>query len=105
MTRGNIIVVCIMTTLIAGIVHLDGSGAATFLIIIPALLPLYRQLGMSPYLMLLLMCASMGVMNMVPWGGPLAEASAVTGIDASTLWQHLIPVQLIGMVAQWYLLF
>ncbi len=47
MTRGNIIVVCIMTTLIAGIVHLDGSGAATFLIIIPALLPLYRQLGMS----------------------------------------------------------
>ncbi|MGV6984015.1 CitMHS family transporter [Providencia hangzhouensis] len=97
MTRGNIIVVCIMTTLIAGIVHLDGSGAATFLIIIPALLPLYRQLGMSPYLMLLLMCASMGVMNMVPWGGPLGRASAVTGIDASTLWQHLIPVQLIGM--------
>ncbi|HHR5881525.1 TPA: CitMHS family transporter [Providencia alcalifaciens] len=97
MTRGNVIIVCIMTTLIAGVVHLDGSGAATFLIIIPALLPLYRQLGMSPYLMLLLMCASMGIMNMVPWGGPLGRASAVTGIDASTLWQGLIPVQLIGM--------
>ncbi|MEQ4624813.1 MULTISPECIES: CitMHS family transporter [Providencia] len=98
MTRGNVIIVCVMTTLIAGIVHLDGSGAATFLIIIPALLPLYRQLGMSPYLMLLLMCTSMGIMNMVPWGGPLGRASAVTGIDASTLWQGLIPVQIIGMV-------
>lgn len=97
LTRGNVIIVCVMTTLIAGVVHLDGSGAATFLIIIPALLPLYRQLGMSPYLMLLLMCTSMGVMNMVPWGGPLGRASAVTGIDASTLWQSLIPVQIIGM--------
>ncbi|HEM8879344.1 TPA: TRAP transporter large permease subunit [Providencia stuartii] len=97
MTRGNVIIVCVMTTLIAGVVHLDGSGAATFLIIIPALLPLYRQLGMSPYLMLLLMCASMGIMNMVPWGGPLGRASAVTGIDAATLWQSLIPVQIIGM--------
>lgn len=98
MTRGNIIIVCVMTTLIAGVVHLDGSGAATFLIIIPALLPLYRQLGMSPYLMLLLMCTSMGIMNMVPWGGPLGRASAVTGIDAATLWQGLIPVQIIGMI-------
>lgn len=97
LTRGNVIIVCVMTTLIAGIVHLDGSGAATFLIIIPALLPLYRQLGMSPYLMLLLMCTSMGIMNMVPWGGPLGRASAVTGIDASTLWQGLIPVQIIGI--------
>ncbi len=97
MTRGNVIIVSVMTTLIAAVVHLDGSGAATFLIIIPALLPLYRQLGMSPYLMLLLMSVSMGVMNMVPWGGPLGRASAVTGIDASTLWQSLIPVQIAGI--------
>ncbi len=98
LTRGNVIVVCMMTTLIAGVVHLDGSGAATFLIIIPALLPLYKRLGMSPYLMLLLMCTSMGIMNMVPWGGPLGRAAAVTEVDASLLWQHLIPVQLLGMV-------
>ena len=30
-------------------------------------------------------------MNMVPWGGPLGRASAVTGISASVLWQPLIP--------------
>nr|WP_240502832.1 SLC13 family permease [Morganella morganii] len=54
---------------------------------------------MSPYLMLLLMCMSMGVMNMVPWGGPLGRASAVTGISASVLWQPLIPVQIIGITA------
>ena len=98
-TRGNVIIVAMVTALVAAAVHLDGSGAATFLIIIPAFLPLYRRLGMSPYLMLLIMCTSMGVMNMVPWGGPLGRASAVTGIPAATLWQPLIPVQIIGVMA------
>lgn len=97
MTRGNVIIVAVMTALIAAIVHLDGSGAATFLIIIPALLPLYRKLGMSPYLMLLLMVGSMGVMNMVPWGGPLGRSAAVSGIDAAVLWRDLIPVQIAGV--------
>lgn len=99
LTRGNVVIVAMVTALVAAVVHLDGSGAATFLIIIPAFLPLYRRLGMSPYLMLLLMCLSMGVMNMVPWGGPLGRASAVTGIPAAELWQPLIPVQVIGIVA------
>lgn len=98
-TSGNVIIVAMVTALVAAVVHLDGSGAATFLIIIPAFLPLYRRLGMSPYLMLLIMCLSMGVMNMVPWGGPLGRASAVTGIPASALWQPLIPVQIIGVIA------
>jgi len=98
-TRGNVVVVAMVTALVAAVVHLDGSGAATFLIIIPAFLPLYRKLGMSPYLMLLIMCISMGVMNMVPWGGPLGRASAVTGIPAADLWQPLIPVQIIGVAA------
>ncbi|NGE23845.1 citrate transporter, partial [Klebsiella pneumoniae] len=95
----NVVIVAMVTALVAAVVHLDGSGAATFLIIILAFLPIYRRLGMSPYLMLLLMCMSMGVMNMVPWGGPLGRASAVTGISASVLWQPLIPVQIIGITA------
>lgn len=98
LTRGNVITVAIVTALVAALVHLDGSGAATFLIIIPALLPLYRQLGMSPYLMLLLMAGSMGIMNMMPWGGPLGRAAAVTGISAASLWQGLIPVQIMGLL-------
>jgi CitMHS family citrate-Mg2+:H+ or citrate-Ca2+:H+ symporter len=99
LTRGNVVIVSMVTALVAAVVHLDGSGAATFLIIIPAFLPLYRRLGMSPYLMLLLMCMSMGVMNMVPWGGPLGRSSAVTGISATELWQPLIPIQIVGVTA------
>ena len=39
MTRGNVIIVCAMTALIGTIAHLDGAGAVTFLLSIPALLP------------------------------------------------------------------
>ena len=70
------------------LLHLDGSEYGNLSDYYPAFLPIYRRLGMSPYLMLLLMCMSMGVMNMVPWGGPLGRALAVTGISASVLRQR-----------------
>src|SRR5690625_1588062 len=53
-SRGNVVSVAVGTVVIAAIAHLDGSGASTFLITIPALLPLYKKLRMNPYLLLLL---------------------------------------------------
>ncbi|HDV7476176.1 TPA: citrate transporter [Campylobacter jejuni] len=38
--KANVYQVCILTVFIAAAVHLDGSGASTFLIVIPALLPI-----------------------------------------------------------------
>ncbi|MFX5603058.1 SLC13 family permease, partial [Acinetobacter baumannii] len=35
------------TALLALLIHLDGSGAVTFLITIPAMLPLYTRLGID----------------------------------------------------------
>ncbi|RKR04395.1 CitMHS family citrate-Mg2+:H+ or citrate-Ca2+:H+ symporter [Kushneria sinocarnis] len=97
-TRGNVVAVAAMTALVAALVHLDGTGAATFLILIPALIPLYRRLGMSPYLMLTILATSMGLLNMVPWGGPIGRAAAVTDVSPVEMWHALIPVQLIGVV-------
>lgn len=98
LTRGNVIAVCVGTVLLAAVCHLDGAGASTFLIVIPALLPLYRHLGMSPYLLLLLAGMSMGVLNMLPWGGPVARSAAVVGMDPIELWRGLIPVQVLCLV-------
>ena len=38
--------ITVATAILAMIVHLDGSGAVTFLITVPAMLPLYDALGM-----------------------------------------------------------
>lgn len=98
LTRGRIIAVAVGTVLIGAIAHLDGAGATTFLLTIPALLPLYKALNMSRYLLLLLVCLSASIMNMVPWGGPLIRAATVTGIDPVELYRPLIPLQGVGIL-------
>lgn len=97
-SRGNIIAVAVGTVIIAAIAQLDGSGASTFLISIPALLPLYKRLKMNPYLLLLLVGLAASIMNMVPWGGPLGRTAAVLGMEVTELWRPLIKVQIIGLV-------
>ena len=97
-SRGNVIAVAVGTVLIAAVAQLDGSGASTFLITIPALLPLYKRLKMNPYLLLLLVGTSASIMNMLPWAGPLGRTAAVLGMDVTELWRPLIKVQVIGMV-------
>ena len=98
LSRGNVILVAIATVITGAVAHLDGSGASTFLITIPPLLPLYRKLNMSPYLLVMLIGLSASIMNMVPWGGPLGRTAAVTGADPSELWQPLIPLQVVLII-------
>ncbi|WP_332696894.1 CitMHS family transporter [Halalkalibacter lacteus] len=98
LSRGDVIAITVGTVIIAAIAHLDGSGASTFLITIPALLPLYKRLKMSPYLLLLLVGLSASIINMVPWGGPIGRTAAVIGADPTELWRPLIPLQIIAMV-------
>ena len=40
----------------------------------------------------------MGVMNLLPWGGPTARAATVLEMDATELWHMLIPLQVVGLV-------
>ena len=99
MTRGNVIIVCVMTALIGSFAQLDGAGAVTFLLSIPALLPLYKALNMNKYLLILLLALSAAIMNMVPWGGPMARVATVLKVKSvNELWYGLIPIQIIGFV-------
>ncbi|MDK2968371.1 MULTISPECIES: citrate:proton symporter [Lacrimispora] len=94
----NVIGVTLMTCIIAMIGHLDGGGASTFLITVPAMLPIYKKLKMRPTTLLLICVTSMGVMNLLPWGGPTMRSASVLGIDANVLWMRLLPMQAVGIV-------
>ena len=94
----NVVGVALMTCIIAMIGHLDGGGASTFLITIPAMLPVYKKLKMRPTTLLLICVTAMGVMNLLPWGGPTMRSASVLGIDANVLWMKLLPMQLVGIV-------
>ncbi len=95
----NVVAITVATGIIAVIGHLDGATATTVLVTIPALYPIYKKMKMRPLPLLTLMAASMGVMNLVPWGGPTARAAVVTGIDANVIWKTMIPIQIIGLIS------
>lgn len=72
---GDPLKIVVGTVVIAVLTHLDGSGASTFLITIPALLPLYDRLGMSRLVLAGMVALGAGTMNMIPWGGPTVRGA------------------------------
>lgn len=87
----NITTVFIAIMLTTFVAHLDGSGATTFLIVVPAFLPVAKKLKIRPEGLLGAMCGAYGVMNLVPWGGPTMRAASVIDMDVSDLYRDMVP--------------
>jgi len=85
------------TALLALLVHLDGSGAVTFLVTIPAMLPLYIRLGIDKRILACVTAMAAGV-NFLPWTGPVLRSSAALHVPVPELFQPLIPVQIVGLI-------
>ena len=78
------------SALLALLVHLDGSGAVTFLVTIPAMLPLFERLGMDKRILACVVSMAAGV-NFLPWTGPTLRASAALHISTTEIFRPLIP--------------
>jgi CitMHS family citrate-Mg2+:H+ or citrate-Ca2+:H+ symporter len=84
------------STLLALLIHLDGSGAVCFLITIPAMLPLYDRLGMDKRI--LACCASLAAgVNFLPWTGPMIRSAAALKVPVTDIFTPLIAVQGCGL--------
>ena len=94
----NVIGVTVMTAVIALIGHLDGGGASTFCIVVPAMLPVYQKMHMRPTTLLRVAVMGMGILNLMPWAGPTMRAATVLGIEPASLWHTLLPIQIFGIV-------
>ena len=94
----NVIGVALVTCIIALVGHLDGGGASTFCIVVPAMLPVYKRMHMRPTTLLRIAVLSMGVLNLMPWAGPTMRAASVLGIEAGELWKTILPIQIFGIV-------
>ena len=94
----NVVSITVATAVIAIIAHLDGSTATTVLISIPSMWPIYKRMKIRPQVLLCIVASAMGVMNLLPWGGPTARTATVLGMDATVLWHMLIPIQILGCI-------
>ncbi|WP_291568880.1 MULTISPECIES: CitMHS family transporter [unclassified Clostridium] len=94
----NPVKIAIGTAVLAMLVHLDGSGAVTFLITIPAMLPLYDELGMRRTTLATIVALGAGTMNILPWGGPTIRAASSLGVTPTELFNPMLVPFLAGII-------
>lgn len=87
----NLTAIFIAITLVALVSHLDGSGASTYLITIPAFQPIMKRLGVKPTAFIGTVIAMMATMNIIPWGGPTIRAASVAQVEVFDLYQFILP--------------
>jgi CitMHS family citrate-Mg2+:H+ or citrate-Ca2+:H+ symporter len=95
---GDPLKITVGTAVLTLLVALDGDGASTFLIMVSAMLPIYRRLGMRPLVLTAVICLGAGVMNMIPWGGPTARAMAALDLTSGDVFVPVLPAMGAGIV-------
>lgn len=91
--------IAIGTLIITMCTHLDGSGATTFLITVPALLPIYDKIGMDRRNLATIVAMGAGTMNILPWGGPTIRAATALEVSLTELYNPMVIPQICGLLA------
>ncbi|THU40321.1 citrate transporter [Niastella caeni] len=101
LVKGDPLKVTIGTAVLALCVSLDGDGATTYIIVVTAMLPLYKKLGIDPLILTAMCMLAGGIMNILPWGGPTARTITSLNLEPAQVFTPLIPVMIFG--ALWVL--
>jgi CitMHS family citrate-Mg2+:H+ or citrate-Ca2+:H+ symporter len=99
--KGDPLKVIMGTCIISLIVALDGDGAATYLIMVGAMLPVYKRLNINPLILTSILTLCVGIMIKLPWTGAAARLCTLN-INPSELFIPLIPGMLASVI--WVLL-
>lgn len=100
--KGDPLKVIMGTAILTMIVHLDGDGTATFMIVMSAFLPIYRQLNINKLILPGIVALSVGPLHLVPWSGTSARAISTLKTDATQLFNPNLPAIVAGIA--WVLL-
>lgn len=105
LVKGDPLKVIVGTAVLAATVSLDGDGSTTYMIVTASMLPLYRRLGIDALNLTCVTILAGGVMNLTPWGGPLARAASALQVDPGVIFLPLIPAMAIGVLGVFFLAF
>lgn len=95
--KGDPLKVILGTAILTMVVHLDGDGTATFMIVLSAFLPIYKQLKINRLILPCIVALSVGPMHLVPWSGTSARAISTLKSDAVHIFNPNIPAILAGL--------
>src|SRR5581483_9748115 len=88
--------IVVASALLALLIHLDGSGAVCFLVVIPAMRPLYERVGIDRRVLACVVSMAAGV-NFLPWTGPTLRAAAALKVSVTQIFRPMIGVQAVGL--------
>lgn len=91
--------IVLATGILAMMVHLDGNGAVTFLITVPAMLPLYDAVGMRRTTLATVIALSAGLMNTEPWAGTAQRCMVALKLTTDQLWVPLVIPFVVGGIS------
>jgi CitMHS family citrate-Mg2+:H+ or citrate-Ca2+:H+ symporter len=86
------------TAILTTLVSLDGDGSSTYIIVVAAMLPLYKKQGMNPLVLTCIVMLSGGIMNILPWGGPTARVMSSLKLGHAEIFVPMIPIMAIGIL-------
>ena len=89
--------VVVGTALLATLVSLDGDGSTTYMITVAAMLPLYRRLRLDPLSLTCVTILANSVLNLTPWGGPLARVASALHVEPADVFVPLLPAIVAGI--------
>ena len=95
--NGRVFALFLVVVIVGTLGHLDGNSPTTYLITIPALMPLCKKLHIRIQSVMLVCCAVITVMNLVPWGGVLNRQAVTLAMDSGVLWKAYQPFQIFGL--------
>lgn len=96
--KGDPLKVIMGTCVLSLVVALDGDGAATYLIIVGAVLPVYKRLQINPLILTAILTLSVGIMIKLPWTGANARCLSALHLNATELFNPIIPSMLASIV-------
>lgn len=103
MVKGDPLRVAIGTCILSGIVSLDGDGATTYLTVCSALITVHKSIGINPIMLPTLCALQVGIMNLLPWGGPTGRVMAALNLTSEEVFLPLIPGMVVASI--WVLIF
>jgi citrate-Mg2+:H+ or citrate-Ca2+:H+ symporter, CitMHS family len=95
--KGDPLKVIMGTAILTMLVHLDGDGTATFMIVLSAFLPIYKKLKINRLILSGIIAMSVGPIHLVPWSGTSARAMSTLKTDAAHIFNPNIPSIIAGI--------
>lgn len=86
------------TAILTTLVSLDGDGSSTYIIVVAAMLPLYKKQGMNPLTLTCIIMLAGGIMNILPWGGPTARVMSSLKLGHTEIFVPMIPIMALGIL-------